>query len=261
MLHTSRGPYRRCETKTGSVSSVHPRSSRLRAGRTLPGRGSSSATSCASTSGSVTASTYIAPRAAVATTPAPAAITHGSARLIRPGALALGADSAGVASIPYSASSPASGAADAPGPVSTFGGSSTSVGRRIGGAVHATADAPSSRVAELALQVREPGLRPRIRTDVGVGAVGPPTQRGELVLGRGLGVHEALVHPSTALNAGSSCLSPRSSAGGFVHSCQARILGCGNIIWNPASPSCQQPLSASARAGDRGLCGRRPGLA
>ena len=49
----------------------------------------------------------------------------------------------------------------------------------------------------LALQVREPGLRARIRTDVGVGAVGPPTQRGKLVFGRGLVVHEASVHPSS----------------------------------------------------------------
>ncbi len=46
----------------------------------------------------------------------------------------------------------------------------------------------------VALQFREPGLRVRIRTDVGVGAVGPPPQRGKFVFGRGLGVHGATVH-------------------------------------------------------------------
>ena len=55
-------------------------------------------------------------------------------------------------------------------------------------------------------------------------------------------------------------LSPRRSAGGPC-AAAGRILGCGNIIWKPASPSRQQPLPASARAADRGLFGRRPGLA
>ena len=79
----------------------------------------------------------------------------------------------------------------------TVGGSSTSVARPTGAAVRATADAPYPRGSRVALQLREPGLRARIRTDVGVGAVGPPTQRGQLVLGRGPGVHEASVHPSS----------------------------------------------------------------
>jgi hypothetical protein len=49
----------------------------------------------------------------------------------------------------------------------------------------------------LALQFREPGLCARISTDVGVGAVGPPTQRGKLSFGRGRVVHDASVHPSS----------------------------------------------------------------